>query len=116
GSIVTRNSCESDWVNVFSLNIQQEIKFGQTALDLFLNIENFGNLINDDWGQIATYTAPSNVAPATVDSISGGQYLLSPNASYDPTAADPASTIVPNQAIARIPSVYRIQLGARFRF
>ena len=116
GSITTRNACESDWVNIFNLSVQQEIKWRDTAFDLFLNIENIGNLINDDWGQIATYTAPSNVALFNVDSITAGQYVVTPNASYDSSASDPASTVVPNQAIARIPSVYRIQLGARFRF
>lgn len=112
GSIVPRNSCEADWVNIFSLRLQQEIRvFEDSTFDLFLDIENLGNLINDDWGQIATYTAPSNVAPATV-AIVGNQYVYTPNASYQ-VSGDP---IVPAQAVARIPSVYRIQLGVRFRF
>jgi hypothetical protein len=112
GSIVPRNSCEADWVNIVSLRLQQEIRvFEDSSFDLFLDIENLGNLINDDWGQIATYTAPSNVAPATV-AIVGNQYVYTPNASYQ-VSGDP---IVPAQAVARIPSVYRIQLGVRFRF
>ncbi|MDH3621845.1 MAG: TonB-dependent receptor [Gammaproteobacteria bacterium] len=112
GSIAPRNACESDWVNIVSLRLQQEVRvFGDSSFDLFLDIENLGNLINDDWGQIATYTAPSNVAPATVD-IVGNQYEYTPNASYQA----PGDPIVPAQAVARIPSVYRIQLGLRFRF
>ncbi len=114
GSIVPRNSCESDWVNIFSIRLQQEIKvqaFGDSAFDLFLDIENVGNLLNNDWGRIATYTAPSNVAPATA-AIVGNQYVYTPNPSYQGTVA----TIVPEQAVARIPSVYRIQFGLRFRF
>jgi len=112
GSIVPRNNCEAEWVNIVSLRLQQEIRaFGDSSFDLFFDIENLGNLINDDWGQIATYTAPSNVAPATV-SIVGNQYEYTPNASYD----NSPQTVVPSQAIARIPSVYRIQLGVRFRF
>jgi len=111
GSIVGRNACESDWVNILSLRLQQEIKFRNTAFDLFLDIENFGNLINSDWGRVDSYTAPSNVAPATV-AISGNQYVLTPNASYNGTP----DTIVPKPAIARLPSVYRLQFGVRFRF
>ncbi|RZV36487.1 MAG: TonB-dependent receptor [Chromatiales bacterium] len=112
GGIVPRNSCESDWVNIVSLRLQQEVRvFGDSSFDLFLDIENLGNLINDDWGRIATYTAPSNVAPATVE-IVGNQYVYTPNASYQ----GPGDPIVPAQAIARIPSVYRVQLGLRFRF
>ncbi|MEL7186137.1 MAG: hypothetical protein AAFN50_06850, partial [Pseudomonadota bacterium] len=113
GSIVGRNACESDWVNIFSVRFQQEIKaWNDTTFDLFLDIENVGNLLNDGWGRIDTYTAPSNVAPATVESITNGQYVLTPNASYQGTAA----TVVPDQAVARIPSVYRVQFGVKFRF
>ncbi len=113
GGIVGRNSCETDWVNILSVRIQQEIKIGQTAVDLFLDIENFGNLLNSDWGRVDSYTAPSNVSPATV-AIDNNQYVLTPNASYDPNIG--ASSIVPQPAIARIPSAYRLQFGVRFRF
>jgi hypothetical protein len=113
GSIVGRNSCETDWVNILSVRLQQEIKIGQTAVDLFLDIENFGNLINSDWGRVDSYTAPSNVSPATV-AIDNNQYVLTPNASYDPAVG--ASSIVPQPAIARIASAYRLQFGLRFRF
>jgi hypothetical protein len=113
GSIVGRNSCETDWVNILSLRLQQEIKIGETALDLFLDIENLGNLINDDWGRVDSYTAPSNVAPAIIDSIDGNnQYVLTPSASYNGTP----QSIVPRPAIARIASAYRLQFGLRFRF
>ena len=112
GSITTRNACETDWVNIVSLRLQQEIGvFGDTKIDLFFDVENIGNLINDDWGRIDSYTAPSNVSPATV-AIVGNQYVLTPNASYNGTA----DTVVSKPAIARIPSVYRIQLGVKIRF
>jgi len=112
GSIVPRNSCETDWVNIVSLRLQQEIRvFEDKTIDLFLDIENFGNLINDDWGRIDSYTAPSNISPATV-AIVGNQYELTPNASYVGTP----QSIVSQPAIARIPSVYRVQFGIRFRF
>ena len=114
GSIVTRNNCETDWVNFFSLRIQQEIKaWAGTSFDIFLDIENLANLINDDWGRIDSYTAPSNVAPAIVGLTGdGSQYVLTPNASYQGSP----QTIVPRPTIARIPSAYRTQLGFRFRF
>ncbi len=114
GSIVPRNNCETGWVNVFNLRLQQEIRaWGDTAFDVFVDFENFGNLINSDWGQIDSYTAPSNVAPAIVGlSADGSQYVLSPNASYLGTA----DTVVPQPTIARLPSVHRIQLGVRFSF
>ena len=113
GSIARRNDCETDWVNIVSLTVQQEINFGRTAFDVFLNIENFGNLINDDWGRIDSYTAPSNVSPATVaiDAVNN-QYIYTANASYNGTP----ESVTPRPAIARLPSAYRVQLGVRFRF
>jgi hypothetical protein len=111
GTIVGRNTCETDWVNILSLRLQQEISMGRSTFDVFFDIENLGNLINDDWGRIDSYTAPSNVSPATV-AIVGNQYEYTPSASY---AGTPQS-VVNQPSIARIASVYRIQLGLRFRF
>ena len=114
GSIVPRNNCETGWVSIFSLRLQQEIQaFGDTHFDVFLDVENLGNLINDDWGQVDSYTAPSNVAPAIVSiSDDGSQYVLTPTASYDGTA----DSVVVDPTIARLPSAYRLQLGVRFSF
>ena len=112
GSIVTRNNCETDWVNIVSLRLHQEVRaFGDTKIDLFMDIENFGNLLNDEWGRIDSYTAPSNISPASA-AIVGGQYVYTPNASYDGTP----QSVVSQPAIARLPSVYRVQFGLRFRF
>lgn len=114
GTAVTRNNCQTSWVNVLSLRLMQEITFaGDFKLDLMLDIENFGNLLNSDWGRVDSYPAPSNVAPAIVD-IVGGQYVLTPFASYDSSVG--AASIVPRPQIAALPSVYRVQLGVRFRF
>jgi hypothetical protein len=116
GTVVGRNACSTDWVNIFSLRLQQEIKVGESAFDLFLDIENFGNLINDDWGRIDSYTAPGNVAPAAAVGIDNSgatpAYVLVPGASYQGTP----DTIVSKPAIARFASAYRIQLGVKFRF
>jgi hypothetical protein len=51
------------------------------------------------------------VALANV-SIAGGQYVHAPVSG----AHDSPETIAPNPAIARLPSVYRIQFGVNFRF
>ena len=112
GTNAPRNGCKTSWVNVFSLRLTQEVSFGdRMKFDLMLNIENFGNLLNSDWGRVDSYTAPSNVAPAGVG-IVGGQFELTPSPSY----AGTADTIVSRPAIALLPSVYRIQFGLRFRF
>ena len=114
GTNTPRNGCKTSWSNVFDLRLMQEISIGDSMkFDLMLDIMNFGNLLNNDWGRIDSYAAPSNVAPAVV-AIAGGQFVLTPNASYDPAIG--ASTIVPRPTIAALPSVYRIQFGLRVRF
>ncbi|HVS13435.1 MAG TPA: TonB-dependent receptor [Thermoanaerobaculia bacterium] len=114
GTIAQRHSCSAPWVSLFNLRLQQQIQaWRDTSFDVILDVENFGNLINSDWGRIETYEEPSNVAPAIVSiSADGTRYVLTPNASYQGTP----DTIVPALSIARLPSVYRIQLGLRFRF
>ena len=69
-------------------------------------------MINDDWGRMDSYSAPSNVALANV-TIAGGQYVYAPISAF--TQVSP-QTIAPQPAIARIPSVYRVQFGLKFRF
>ncbi len=57
------------------------------------------------------YSAPSNVALANV-TIEAGQYVY---ATVSGAQVSP-ETIAPKPAIARLPSVYRIQFGLKFRF
>lgn len=115
GSIVTRNNCETGWTSIISLRFMQEIKIGRVSADLLFDIENLGNLINNDWGRVESYTAPSVVAPANVSiPVAGGPYELTPTSSYNPAVG--ASSVISNPEIAALPSVYRIQLGLRVRF
>ena len=115
GSIVTRNNCETAWVDIFNVRFMQEFKVGNVSFDLMLDIENFANLLSSDWGRVDSYTEPSVAAPANVTiNAAGTQYVLTPTASYD--AAVGANSIVSAPEIAALPSVYRIQLGFRFRF
>lgn len=113
GSIAGRNSCESGWVNLWNLRFLQEFRLrDEHALELTLDIENLGNLINDDWGRVANFTAPSNIALANVAiSGDGSQYVYTPVGTVNS-----ANDIAPRPAVARLPSVYRIQLGLRYRF
>jgi hypothetical protein len=113
GQISARNSCRTGFTNIVSVRLQQEIRaFEDKSIDLFLDIENFGNLINDDWGRVDSYSAPSNIALANV-TIAGGQYVYAPVSAFTQVSA---ATIAPPPAIARIPSVYRVQFGIKFRF
>jgi hypothetical protein len=58
GEISGRNSIEGSWWTRFDLRIDQELPgfTPETRSNVFLVVENFGNLINDDWGVL--YQAP----------------------------------------------------------
>lgn len=113
GQISARNACRTGFTNIVSVRLQQEISvFDDKSIDLFLDIENFGNLINDDWGRVESYSAPSNIALANV-TIVAGQYVYAPVSPFTQVSPE---TIAPLPAIARIPSVYRVQFGIKFRF
>lgn len=112
GQIISRNACKTGFTNIVSLRLAQEVTlFDDYKLELILDVENFGNMINDDWGRVDSYSAPSNIALANV-TIAGGQYVYAPISGSQVSAA----TIAPAPAIARIPSVYRVQFGFNFRF
>jgi hypothetical protein len=51
GQIVPRNTGRAPWIHQFDINITQEIPvWREHKLELILNIQNVGNLINDEWG------------------------------------------------------------------
>ncbi len=63
GSIAPRNSIDGPWWHKFDLRIAQEIPSFVEGhkFDLFLVVENLGNLIDDDWGVFYEQAFPHNV-------------------------------------------------------
>lgn len=104
GEISRRHACTSEWINRFDLRIMQEIVIsGEHKLELSLDIENLGNLINSDWGRAESYVQPFNAPVVDVSINSNGQYV------YD-------NFTKPTPTLAKIPSVWKAQLGIRYRF
>ena len=78
GGIVPRNSARSDWWTKFDLRISQEIPgfSPEQSGNLFLVIENVGNLLNDDWGVLYERSFP-RTAPIVQASLNdAGQYVF----------------------------------------
>jgi hypothetical protein len=115
GQIVPRNHAETDWRSRINLRIQQEIglfdlpAFGESKVLLYLDIENLGNLLNDDWGRVEQVFFPFNFTAVDEVSINdNGQYVYS---SFD----DFEDGINP-ESVFRTESVYKIQLGVTLKF
>ena len=53
GSVVPRNHCRSESVSSVDISIRQALPFFDWGgSELYINILNFGNLLNDEWGRI----------------------------------------------------------------
>ncbi len=110
GSIIPRNACRTGWVSRVNMRFSQEFEIVEGhKVEFILDIENLGNLINNDWGRLDTIFEPSNIPLANMSiSGDGSQFVLSAPTTPVATAQNPN--------IARLPSVYRIQVGLRYRF
>ncbi len=78
GSVVSRNGATSPWINQIDLSLRQEIPgvFAGNKGEIRLDFFNFGNLLNNRWGQI--YSAPF------VDHAGGYNRSLANFAGVDP--------------------------------
>ena len=79
GSPTRRNIGTSPWNNQIDIRLQQEIPlgFGETRLEVFLDIQNLGNLLNKEWGQVQEASFPYAVTlPVNFAGVNaGGQYV-----------------------------------------
>ena len=116
GTILLRNFDETDWRSRINMRIQQEIGLfnvpgtdSRSMLRLYLDIENLGNLLNDDWGRVEQVFFPFNFTAVDEVSINAnGQYVYS---SFD----NFQDGITPERFFSQ-PSVYKIQVGLTFQF
>ncbi|MEH3104225.1 MAG: carboxypeptidase regulatory-like domain-containing protein [Sphingomonas phyllosphaerae] len=129
GKIAPRNAFNSPWFTKVDLHISQEIPtgLGGSRVTLFADVENVGNLINKNWGQIREYSFPYTTAAIRV------QCLQAPVATgTNPTSAQTtqntgqacaqyrytAPSVAPAQqnVISSRQSLYSVRIGARFTF
>lgn len=118
GQILPRNHDTTSGRTKIDLRISQEIGLtripvvGDSQLELYFDIENLGNLLNNDWGRVEQVNFPFNfVAVGEVSINSNGQYVYGSFGSGFSGGIEPASL-----QSGGLPSLYKIQLGARFRF
>ncbi len=116
GSVARRNAETSPWVHQVDMRLSQDIPFfADTKAVVFLDVENIGNLINDEWGHIDQASFPYNLGVASFAGVNAnGEYV------YD------VSNYVNSAGVIRTPSLTRedregqsrwaVQVGLRFEF
>lgn len=107
GGITPRNGDNSRWSTLVNVRIQQELPAfkKEHSLLLTLDIENFGNLLNSDWGRVERTRADfdRNVASAVIDN---GQYRYLSFNNQD--------RIESLELLAQ--SVWQVQFGLQYKF
>jgi len=114
GRILTRNSCRSPWINTVNLSVRQALPsiLGQT-LTVQLDVFNFLNLLNADWGQQPLPPNGGGSVPllTQVGQTAGG--LTGPNGSQGIFIFDPATEKYDRRHVG---SAYQMQFGVRYGF
>jgi hypothetical protein len=124
GTIMKRNTCRNPWINEVDVSAAQSLgKFGGAAfknLQVRLDIVNFGNLLNKNWGKQAFSNQGS-----TCGQICSATIVLTQSANKLPTGTtssnqaqgvytfSPAYTTFDSQNAS---SNYRMQLSMRYSF
>jgi len=111
GRIVPQNGCTSRYTTRADLRFTQAVRLrgipilGESNFTIYLDIENVGNLINDNWGRVELISFPFTNQLVTLDQDLGPNGELVFNSFNDETPT-----------VLNTPSLWKIQLGAGFSF
>jgi hypothetical protein len=112
--IIPRNHDTTSSSSRVNIRFQQEIglfdipAIGRSRLNLYLDIENLGNLLNDDWGRVEQVALWNFTAVDSVSLNTNGQYVYG--------SADDFQDGINPESFYALPSVYKIQVGFKFEF
>ena len=113
GGVAPTNGFRGSFVNTFDVRISQELPgfFKGHKSEIWLDIQNVGNLINKDWGQIYDYGFYADSRVATLQGIYDGKYVYNYRFADEPTVANGDADGF-DQGISQ----WSLQLGFRYKF
>ena len=117
GQFAERNGAQAPWRNQVDVKILQDLFINvgknRNTVQLSLDIFNFGNLINPNWGKIRTVNASSVLVPTNQNS-------LVPGGTVKPTfrlQTDRNSPVIETfRDNVSVFSTYYMQMGLRYIF
>ncbi|MBA2921202.1 TonB-dependent receptor plug domain-containing protein [Sphingomonas sp. MAH-20] len=118
GKVAPRNAFNSRWYTKIDLHVEQEIPtfIGDSRVTLFADIENVGNLINKDWGQIQEFAFPYTVPVIQVQCLTTPGGAVATNSGQACAQYRYSSFNNPKATVYSKQSLYAIRVGARFTF
>ena len=113
GSTVPQNSGRAAWVNTFDVRLSQELPgfFKGHKSEITLDIQNVGNLLNSDWGQIYDYGFFATQRVASATGIYNGKYVYNFTNPDAPTVANSDADGF-NVGVSQ----WSVQLGFKYKF
>ena len=113
GTTVDKNSGRAGFVNTFDVRLSQELPgfWKKHKSQIWLDIQNIGNMINDDWGRIYDYGFFANNRIASAVGQYNGKYVYQFTRADDPTAANGDADGF-NTGVSQ----WSLQLGFRYSF
>ncbi|MEO6066079.1 MAG: carboxypeptidase regulatory-like domain-containing protein [Lysobacterales bacterium] len=116
GSTASRNALTAPWVHQVDMKLSQEIPFFfDTKAEIFLDVENLGNLINDEWGHIDQAEFPYNIGVANFAGVNAAGQVV-----YDVSNYVNAAGVTNLPRLARQDregqSRWALQVGVRLEF
>ena len=114
GRIMTRNSCRSPWTNTVNVSVRQALPAirGQ-SISVHLDVFNFLNLLNRDWGQQPLPPLGGGSVPLLTHVGQTGGALTGPTGAQGVFTFDPAMDKYDRRHVG---SAYQMQLGVRYDF
>lgn len=118
GQVARRNSQNSPSVNQFDLRITQDLPgfFGDSRAQLFVDIQNIGNLINKDWGQIDEVGFPYNLQIARFAGVDAQGRVVYDVSNYVNEATGAEVFPRPGRRDGVAESRWAVQVGFRYEF
>lgn len=127
GRTLDRNQFSGQWNNKFDLKLEQELPggFGGAKASAFVLIENIGNMINSDWGQVYEASFPSRITTVATNINASGQYVYqfpsgtginASNNSLIQTTGQTLGRVSQSEALVAGASYWTVKIGAKYSF
>jgi hypothetical protein len=120
GTYVPENALRSKWINTFDVRISQDLPGFMKGhkSQIWLDVQNIGNMINKDWGHILDYGFNGNEAAASLIGIdkATGKYVYGYRSGTQ--FGQPGAVGVPTDSDGNTNGIsqWSLQLGFRYQF